>query len=116
MKRILAILLLLPNLAFAQISQSTIVNDITANLPTNNQNLISAELLRNTLNAMTSAIFQAQGLNGLTISGTPVAGQVLIATGSAAASWQTFGNGVSCPANTVVLTTFTVVNGIVTHC
>lgn len=99
MIRIIAILLLSCNLAVAQISQQTIVNEITANLPTNNQNEISAELLRNTLNQMTSAIFQNQGLSGLTITNTATIGEALIATGTTTASWQNIGGLITSVSN-----------------
>lgn len=99
MIRIIAILLLTCNFAVAQISQQTIVDEITTNLPTNNQQLISAELLRNTLNQMTSAIFQNQGLSGFTITGTPTIGQAIIATSSSTASWQNIGGLVTSVTN-----------------
>jgi hypothetical protein len=114
MKRLLFILFLIPNLAFAQISQQTITNDITNNLPTNNINEISAQLLRNTLNAMTSAIFQSQGISGLTITGTPTVGQIPVATGSTTAVWGNLPNGVSCSGTPS--SSFSATNGIVTHC
>ena len=63
--RILALILfLLPNLAFAQNpspTQQQVLNAIASNLPTNNANQISALLLRNTLDLMTSAIFSPSG-------------------------------------------------------
>lgn len=58
LKRLLTLLLLIPNLAFAQVTQQEVLNTIASNLPTNNANEISALLLRNTLDVMTSAIFQ----------------------------------------------------------
>ena len=110
----IAILLLFVVPASAQISQQTITNDITNNLPTNNINEISAQLLRNTLNSMTSAIFQSQGLSGLTISGTPTAGQIPVATSGTVAVWGNLPNGVSCSGTPS--SSFAATNGIVTHC
>ena len=104
MSRILLFLLLSCNFAVAQISQQTIVNEITANLPTNNQNLISAELLRNTLNQMTSAIFQNQGLSGFTITNTPVAGQIIIATSPTVASWQNSNSSTNFTQQSLIVT------------
>jgi hypothetical protein len=68
--------------ASAQVSQSFIQNDIATKLPSASS--LTAATLRGVLNDMTTAIFQAQGANGLVVSGTPLAGYVPIGNGSSA--------------------------------
>jgi hypothetical protein len=71
----------------AQLTSSQVSSDINSQLPTTGSGAISAATLRNLLHEMATATFQSQGASGLSISGTPSAGQVPIATGPTSAVW-----------------------------
>lgn len=90
------VLIASPNIAFAQtcigtppLTQIVVDNTIDICLPTNNANEISALALRQTLQTMTSAIFQGT-VGSVTISGTPSVGYIPIATSSTTAMWSSF--------------------------
>lgn len=90
MKTLLAFVLslLLPtSLAIAQLSQATVDADINSQLTSCGIGCNTALTLRNLLDVMVVATFQAQGANGLTLSGAPIAGQVPIATDATHAAW-----------------------------
>lgn len=73
--------------ARAQLSQATVDADINTMLQSCGNGCNTAASLRALLAIMTTAAFQPQGANGLTLSGTPSVGQVPIATGATAAAW-----------------------------
>lgn len=73
----------------AQLSQSSVDNDIQTQLQSCGNGCNTAATLRALLDIMVQATFQSQGPNGLATSGTPSTGQVLVATGPVAATWGT---------------------------
>jgi hypothetical protein len=96
MKRLRAAILALTSLlcgsAHAQTyTQSQIDAIITQQLPTNGLGGITATDLRTVLDDVASAIFQAQGSSGLSLTGAPLIGYVPIGSGSAATWTNLFG-------------------------
>lgn len=100
MKKVIIIFLLLTNSALAQLSQQAVETEILTNVFPNGRNEISGQGLQNTLNLMTTSIFQNQGLNGLTLSGTPTVGQSIIATGPTSAIWGNVSTAIFSTPNT----------------
>jgi hypothetical protein len=74
--------------ARTQLTQSQVQTDLNTMLQScPGQRCNSAASLRSLLSILTTAIFQAQGSTGLTLSGTPSAGQAPIASGPTTAAW-----------------------------
>lgn len=74
--------------AAAQQTQANVMAAIVAGLPVGCTDCISPLNMQSMLALMTQATFQSQGINGLSVSGTPQAGWQLIATGPYTAVWQ----------------------------
>lgn len=89
MKKFFIIFFLLISPALAQVTQQAVTTEILTNIFPNGRNEISGQGLQNTLNLMTTSIFQNQGLNGFSITGTPSIGQTIIATSPSTGTWQT---------------------------
>lgn len=81
-----------PISAIAQITQQQVLNTIAADLPTNNANQISALLLRNVLNLMTSAIFE----------GVPIQSSGVCPPVTGLTTYQLYANTVSAPTGTTI--------------
>src|SRR5580692_11789075 len=96
MKQIIALLwvLLACVPAQAQLTQSAVDQNISQQITTNGTNAITGAILASTLDVMTTAIFQAQGVGGFILNGTQATGLFPIATSAAAVSW-----GSILPAN-----------------
>jgi hypothetical protein len=92
MKRIflaLAILLGAVSLAPAQLTQAGVDGTISAQITTNGAGGITGATLRSVMDTMVAATFQAQGANGLILSGTPCTACLIVGTGPTGAVWST---------------------------
>jgi hypothetical protein len=74
--------------AAAQLTQTLVQDDINSQLLSCGNGCNTATSLRGLLSTIVSATFQAQGANGLIISGTPSAGYIPIATDATHATWS----------------------------
>ena len=74
--------------AKAQLSQAQVDADINSMLLSCGTGCNTAASLRSLLDIMVTATFQSQGASGLTISGTPEAGYVPVASSSTAVAWK----------------------------
>lgn len=73
----------------AQETQTGLNTEINTSLASGQSGGIPASTLRSVLLDMVTATFQAQGANGLALSGTATVGQVPVATGPTSAVWST---------------------------
>lgn len=92
MKKIALALLVLASLlspARAQLTQAQVITDINTQLLSCSPNRCNtAASLRGLLAILAQASFQAQGINGLSLSGAAAAGSVIMGTGPTSAAWS----------------------------